>query len=464
MSFLSWSILTLLRNNPEVLKEHVKKRFMDPSIVDKAYELDLKWRKILTLVQEYRHKHNEISKQIPKLPEPERQKAIEEAKKLLEELSKLEEELKKVEAEREEALLSLPNIVHESVPIGPDDSYNVPIRFWGKPKVWVGYIEQFKQQTERYGFKVEYEVINYKPIGHADMLENVLKLGNTVKAGEVAGSRFYYLFDDIVFLDMALLMYAIDFLTKKGYRLVLPPYMLRHKMIMGVIDLNTFKDAIYKIEDEDLYLIATAEHSLAALHAFEDIPEEELPIKYVGISPCFRKEAGAGSRDLKGIFRVHQFHKVEQYVFAKPEESWDIMEELIQNAEELFKGLELPYRVVNIASGDLGAPAAKKYDLEVWMPAQGLYREMVSCSNTTDWQSYRLKIRLVRKRGMVKEYVHTLNSTAIASTRTITAILENFQNEDGTVTIPKVLGKYLEVFEKAPKDYIHPYKKEKIAS
>jgi seryl-tRNA synthetase len=452
----------MLRTNPELLKEHVKKRFMDVSIVDKAYELDLKWRKLLTTVQEIRHRHNEISRQIPKLPEPEKKAALEEAKKLLEELARLEAELKLVEEEREKALLSLPNIVHESVPIGPDDSYNVPIRFWGRPRVWVGYLEQFKQQTERYGFNVDYELIEWKPVGHADMLENVLRLGNTVKAGEVAGSRFYYLFDDLVFLDMALLMYAIDYLTSKGYRLVLPPYMLRYKIISGVIDMATFKDAIYKIEDEDLYLIATAEHSLAALHAYEDIPEEELPIKYVGVSPCFRKEAGAGSRDLKGIFRVHQFHKVEQYVFAKPEESWDIMEELIRNAEELFKGLELPYRVVNIASGDLGAPAAKKYDLEVWMPAQGLYREMVSCSNTTDWQSYRLRIRLVRRKGMVKEYVHTLNSTAIASTRTITAILENMQNEDGTVRIPKALRKYLEVFDKAPKDYIHPYKKERV--
>jgi seryl-tRNA synthetase len=337
----------------------------------------------------------------------------------------------------------------------------VPVRFWGKPRVWAGHIEQFRNQTEKYGFKVDYEVIEWRPIGHADFLESVLKLGNTIKAGEVAGSRFYYLFDDIVFLDMALLMYAVDFLTKKGFRLVLPPYMLRYKIISGVIDFVTFQDAIYKIEGEDLYLIATAEHSLAALHAYEDIPEEELPLKYAGVSPCFRKEAGAGSKDLKGIFRVHQFHKVEQYVYAKPEESWELMEELIANAEELFRDLELPYRVVNIASGDLGAPAAKKYDLEVWMPAQGLYREMVSCSNTTDWQSYRLRIRLVRRKGMVKEYVHTLNSTAIASTRTITAILENFQNPDGTVTIPRALRKYLEVFEKAPKDYIHPYKKER---
>ncbi|MEM4758831.1 MAG: serine--tRNA ligase, partial [Desulfurococcaceae archaeon] len=260
----------------------------------------------------------------------------------------------------------------------------------------------------------------------------------------------------LVFLDMALLMYAIDELTKKGYSLVLPPYMLRLSIMMGVVDLATFKDAIYKIEGEDLYLIATAEHSLAALHAGQELYDDQLPLKYVGVSPCFRKEAGAGNRDLKGIFRVHQFHKVEQYVYAKPEESWDLMEELIGNAEELFRGLELPYRVVNISSGDLGLPAAKKYDLEVWMPAQGLYREMVSCSNTTDWQSYRLNIRLIRRKGMIKEYVHTLNSTAIASTRTITAILENNQEPDGTVKIPKVLRKYLEVFDKAPREAIHP--------
>lgn len=451
----------MLRENPDLLKEHVKKRYMDPSIVDKAHRLDQEWRKLLTLVQEVRHRHNIISREISKVPELEKQRKIEEAKKLLEELSRLESELKRVEDEREQALLDLPNIVHDSVPIGPDDSYNVPVRFWGKPRVWEGYLEQFKQQTEKYGFKVEYEIINWKPVGHADVLENVLGLGNTLKASEVAGSRFYYLFDDLVFLDMALLMYAIDSLTSKGYRLVLPPYMLRHKVMMGVIDLKAFEDAIYKIEGEDLYLIATAEHSLAALHAFEDIPEDDLPLKYVGVSPCFRKEAGAGSRDLKGIFRVHQFHKVEQYVYAKPEDSWSLMEELISNAEDLFRGLELPYRIVNIASGDLGAPAAKKYDLEVWMPAQGLYREMVSCSNTTDWQSYRLKIRLIRRKGMIKEYVHTLNSTAIASTRTITAILENLQNEDGTITVPRALKKYLEVFNKAPKDYIHPVKKEK---
>ncbi|MEM1760347.1 MAG: serine--tRNA ligase, partial [Desulfurococcaceae archaeon] len=410
----------------------------------------------LSYVQEVRHKHNVITKMIPSLKGEEREIKIKEARELLDELEKLEVKIRELEERRNNLLLALPNIVHESVPIGPDETYNVPIRFWGKPKVYSGFIEKFKEQTEKYGFKIDYEEISWKPIGHADMLENVLMLGNTLKASEVAGSRFYYLFNDLVFLDMALLMYAIDELTKKGYSLVLPPYMLRLSIMMGVVDLATFKDAIYKIEGEDLYLIATAEHSLAALHAGQELYDDQLPLKYVGVSPCFRKEAGAGNRDLKGIFRVHQFHKVEQYVYAKPEESWDLMEELIGNAEELFRGLELPYRVVNISSGDLGLPAAKKYDLEVWMPAQGLYREMVSCSNTTDWQSYRLNIRLIRRKGMIKEYVHTLNSTAIASTRTITAILENNQEPDGTVKIPKVLRKYLEVFDKAPREAIHP--------
>ncbi len=459
---MPWSILELLRNDPDKLREYVKKRFMDPRIVDEAYETDLKWRQLLTKIQEIRHKHNVLSREIARLKGREREEKIREVRELKAELEELEKELKELEERRIKLLFKLPNILHESVPIGPDDTYNVPIRFWGKPKVWKGYIDQFKEQTEKYGFKIDYEVIDWKPIGHADMLEKVLRLGDTFKAGQVAGSRFYYLFKDIVFLDMALLAYAVDYLTSKGFALVLPPYMLRYNIMMGVIDMDTFKDAIYKIEGEDLYLIATAEHPLAALHAGEDIPEEMLPLKYAGISPCFRKEAGAGNRDLKGIFRVHQFHKVEQFVYAKPEESWEIMEELIANAEALFQGLGLPYRIVNIASGDLGAPAAKKYDLETWMPAQGRYREMVSCSNCTDWQAFRLGIRLIRRKGMVKEYLHTLNSTAIASTRTITSILENYQEPDGVVVIPRVLRPYLEVFKAAPKDAIHPIKKEKI--
>ncbi|MFP3161785.1 MAG: serine--tRNA ligase [Acidilobus sp.] len=453
---MPWSILTLLRTNPDALREAVRKRQMDVKMVDEALELDLYWRKLQAEINELRHQHNVISSAIAKATEGERPKLLAQAKELRKRLEEAEVELKEVEAKREQALWRLPNIVLEDVPVGGEEA-TTPIRFWGRPKVYKEHLDDFRAQTERYGFKVEYDVIEWKPVGHADMLEQVLRLGDTLKASEVAGSRFYYLFEDLVWLDFALLLYAIDKLTAKGYQLVLPPYMLRYNVINGVIDLATFQDAIYKIEGEDLYLIATAEHSLAALYYNEEIYDDELPKKLVGISPAFRKEAGAANKDLKGIFRVHQFHKVEQFIFSKPEESRQLHEEIISNAEELFQGLGLPYRVVNIASGDLGACAAKKYDLEVWMPAQGKYREMVSASNCTDWQAYRLNIRLVRRKGMERgEYVHTLNSTGIASTRTITAILENYQEPDGTVVIPKVLRKYLEPFERAPKDYIKP--------
>jgi seryl-tRNA synthetase len=453
---LPWSILTLLRTNPDALREAVRKRQMDVKMVDEALELDLYWRKLQAEINELRHQHNVISSAIAKATEGERPKLLAQAKELRKRLEEAEVELKEIEAKREQALWRLPNIVLDDVPVGGEEA-TTPIRFWGRPKVYREHLDDFRAQTERYGFKVEHDVIEWKPVGHADMLEQVLRLGDTLKASEVAGSRFYYLFEDLVWLDFALLLYAIDRLTAKGYQLVLPPYMLRYNVINGVIDLATFQDAIYKIEGEDLYLIATAEHSLAALYYNEEIYDDELPKKLVGISPAFRKEAGAANKDLKGIFRVHQFHKVEQFIFSKPEESRQLHEEIISNAEELFQGLGLPYRVVNIASGDLGACAAKKYDLEVWMPAQGKYREMVSASNCTDWQAYRLNIRLVRRKGMERgEYVHTLNSTGIASTRTITAILENYQEPDGTVVIPKVLRKYLEPFERAPKDYIKP--------
>ncbi|ESQ26135.1 MAG: seryl-tRNA synthetase [uncultured Acidilobus sp. OSP8] len=453
---MPWSILTLLRTNPDALREAIRRRQMDVKIVDEALELDLYWRKLQAEINELRHQHNVISSAIAKATEEERPKLLAQAKELRKRLEEAEVELKEVEARREQALWRLPNIVLEDVPVGGEEA-TTPIRFWGRPRVYKEHLDDFRAQTERYGFKVEHDVIEWKPVGHADMLEQVLRLGDTLKASEVAGSRFYYLFEELVWLDFALLLYAIDRLTAKGYQLVLPPYMLRYNVINGVIDLATFQDAIYKIEGEDLYLIATAEHSLAALYYNEEIYDDELPKKLVGISPAFRKEAGAANKDLKGIFRVHQFHKVEQFIFSKPEESRQLHEEIISNAEELFQGLGLPYRVVNIASGDLGACAVKKYDLEVWMPAQGKYREMVSASNCTDWQAYRLNIRLVRRKGMERgEYVHTLNSTGIASTRTITAILENYQEPDGTVVIPKVLRRYLEPFERAPKDYIKP--------
>jgi len=456
---MSWSLLDALRRNPDIVRDSLRKRRMDVGVVDRFIELDNKWRSVKAEIDELRHRHNVISKEISKLSGAEREAKIREAKELLNEIQSKEEELNAIERERDRVLKSIPNLVHNDVPYNcPEGVDAIPIRFYGTPRVWVGYINDFKEQTERFGFNVPYETIEWKPVGHADMLEYVLGMGDTLKAGEVAGSRFYYLFDDLVMLDLALIAYAIDHMTKKGFRLVLPPYMLKYDVLSEILDMDTFKDMVYKVENEDLYLIGTAEHPIAAYLRHAELLEDQLPQLFVGVSPSFRREASAGNRDMKGIFRVHQFHKVEQFVFSLPEDSWKWHEELIKNAEELWQGLGLPYRIVLLCAHDMGRCAAKQYDLEVWMPAQGKYREMVSCSNCTDWQSARLGIRVLR-RDMRREFVHTLNSTAIASTRAITAILENNQEPDGTVIIPKVLRKYLEIFSKGPVDAIYPRRK-----
>ncbi|MEM2217940.1 MAG: serine--tRNA ligase [Thermofilaceae archaeon] len=449
-----WSVLYYLRNDPEKLRWSQRIRGDDIGLVNKALELDAEWRKLRAEIDRLRHIRNELAAKVSKASQEERINLINEARKLSEEIEAAEKKLAQVEAERESVLLRIPNVVHATVPLGKSEEDNQPVKFWGKPKVWEGFLESFTSQIK--GFQVRYEVINWKPIGHADVSEEKGWV-DTVRAGKVAGARFYYMVDDLVWLEQALILYALDNLSRNGFTIVVPPYMLRRKPLEGVISFGDFEDVVYKIEGEDLYLIATAEHSLAALHMNETIPKEELPLLYAGVSPCFRKEAGAHGKDTKGIFRVHQFTKVEQFVYCLPEESWEFHEKLIRNAEELFQGLEIPYRIVNVCSGDLGVVAAKKYDLEAWMPAQGKYREMVSCSNTTDYQSYRLGIRFAKARGAPAEgYVHTLNSTAIATSRTITAILENHQEPDGRIRIPLVLRRYLELFERAPHDYIEP--------
>ncbi|MEM0484213.1 MAG: serine--tRNA ligase [Pyrobaculum sp.] len=445
---MSYSVLEALRNSPDVVRKVLTARRMDASLVNKFLELDEKWRRLKKEVDELRHEYNKLSKEGAKAPPERRREIADKARELAARLERAEKELEETERAREEVLWSFPNLIHESVPICPEGVDSIPVRHWGVVKTT-------KDVVDKLDKGVDYLVVEKAPVGHADMAEVVLKMADTLKAGEVAGSRFYYLFDDLVWLDFALAMYALDYLAQKGFRPVIPPYMLKYDLIRRVLDFDTFKDAIYKIDGEDLYLIATAEHGIAAYLYKRELLEEELPQLYVGWSPCFRKEAGAGSRDIKGIFRVHIFHKVEQFVFSLPEDSWKWHEEITKNTEELIRGLGLPYRVVNICAHDLGAPAAKKYDIEVWYPSQGMYRELASCSNVTDWQSYRLGIRVTRK-GMKREYVHTLNCTGLATTRTITAILENFQREDGAVEIPKVLRQYLEPIKAAPKDYILP--------
>ncbi|HLF16953.1 MAG TPA: serine--tRNA ligase [Candidatus Thermoplasmatota archaeon] len=330
--------------------------------------------------------------------------------------------------ERDALHRGLPNLMHDSVPVGKDSSENVEIRRWGKASLH-----------------------DFKPRSHVDLLGS-LDLADLEAAARVAGSRFFYLKNDLVLLGRALEFFALHHLAKKGFTAIEPPYMMRREALEGAIDLADFESVIYKVEAgagaekgeaAELYLIATSEHPIAALHMGAILESARLPLKYAGVSPCFRKEAGAHGKDTKGIFRVHQFSKVEQFVFAKPEDSWRIHEELIANAEELYRALKIPYRVVNICTGDLGSIAAKKYDLEAWMPVQGAYREVVSCSNCTDFQARRYDTRHRKAPGDPTEFVHTLNSTAIAVQRTLVAILENFQQADGSVVVPEVLRTYV---------------------
>jgi seryl-tRNA synthetase (EC 6.1.1.11) len=378
-------------------------RGYDESMVDQFMSLDSEWRGIKAKVDELRHRRNALSSQISKAPPEARGALIEEANKVLKELDSLNAELSRIEGERDSLLRRFPNLIHESVySICQNESVeSVALKYVGRPRVWRGYLNQLSGLGG-----VEPEVIDWQPVGHADMLEGVLGLGDTAKAGEVAGSRFFYLFDDLAWLNLALSLYAIDFLTQRGFRLVMPPHMLNYDVISSVIDFEAFKDAIYSVDNGQLYLIGTAEHPLAALYRGSELLEKDLPILLAGFSPSYRREAGAGNRDLKGIFRVHQFYKVEQFAFTLPEDSWNWHEKLLGNLVEIWSSLEIPFRVVLVCPREMSRTAAKQYDLEAWMPAQGVFREMASCSNVTDWQSYRLGIRVIRK-GMKREYVHT---------------------------------------------------------
>jgi seryl-tRNA synthetase len=342
------------------------------------------------------------------------------AREVDQQIVRLEQEVSGQEQRIREALMKLPNLLHESVPVGKDESDNVQVKAWGS-------IPEFA-----------FPVKNHIEIGLQ------LDIMDVERAGKIAGSRFFFLKREGVLLDLALMSFAMEELARKGYKLIEPPYLMRRKPYEGVTALSDFEDVLYKIEKEDLYLIATSEHPMAAMFMDEVLKAEDLPLRLAGVSACFRKEAGAHGKDTRGIFRTHQFNKIEQFVFCKPEDSWNIHEELLRNAEELLQKLGLPYRVVNVCTGDIGTVAAKKYDIEAWMPAQNAYREVVSCSNCTDYQARRLNIRYREKEGMPpKGFVHTLNSTAIATGRTIVALLENFQQENGSVLIPEPLRKYM---------------------
>lgn len=414
--------IKLLRERPDIVKNDLEKRGEKPrqKDVDEFLRLDNQKRKLLYQIQQDRKVRNALNREIARMKKEGKDISFnkKEIAAINRRVAASEVRLAKLDARLKALHYSFPNILHESVPKGKDEHDNVPVRTWGR-------IPKF----------------TFRPRNHVDIMES-LDLVDLPRAAKIAGSRFFFLKKELALLDLALMRFAIDILLKKEYVLLQPPYMMRREPYEGVTDLTDFETVMYKLENEDLYLIATSEHPLVAMHMGEIIPEDQLPLRYAGFSANFRKEAGTHGKDTKGIFRVHQFNKVEQIVLTRPDESWAEHERLIKTVEEIFQALEIPYRIVNVCTGDIGTVAAKKYDLEAWMPAQNMYREMASCSNCTDYQSRRLGIKYGAEGVGPKGLVHTLNSTAVAS-RTLVAVLENYQQEDGSVIIPHRLRAYM---------------------
>jgi len=416
--------IRFVRASPDAIKADLKKRNDTEKIawVDDLLKKDARSRELKVETDVLRQRRNSIAREINAA-----RKAGQDPGPLMAEAAGLPQKIKDCDAEQEENattirsyLMRLPNILHESVPVGKDDTENVEVKRVGTPRSF------------------DFEILNHGQLaadkGWADF----------ERATKISGAGFYFLKGSLVLLDMALQRYAIDLLAKKGYTPVIPPYMINRTSYEGVTDLGDFEKVMYKIDGNDAYLIATSEHPIGAMYQDEIFEEKDLPLKLVGISPCFRREIGAHGLDTKGLFRVHQFTKVEQFVFCKPEDSWNFHEELLTNAEEIYQNLGLPYHVVNICTGDIGTVAAKKYDIEVWMPRENAYKEVVSCSNCTTYQAVRLNIKVRDKSDFeLKQHVHTLNSTAIATSRVMRAILENYQEPDGQVLVPPVLRPYM---------------------
>ena len=424
--------IKLIRENPELVKNNLEKRGNPGTtqMLEDLIAVDKEWRFNLTKLNELRHHRKQVTIEIAKLKKAgkEADREVERAQDIDEEITIIEKQVTQQEQKTHDYLMQLPNLLDENVPLGKDSNDNVQVKTCGT--------------IPKFNFPIKNHIDLALELDQIDM----------ERAGKISGARFFYLKNQVAQLDMALMSFAIEELTKKGYTPIIPPYLMKREAYEGVTALGDFADVLYKVENEDLYLIATSEHPMAAMYMNEVLKEQDMPLKLAGISTCFRKEAGAHGKDTRGIFRTHQFNKIEQFIFCKPEDSTKLNEELLQNAEELLQKLELPYRVVNVCTGDIGTVAAKKYDIEAWMPAQNGYREVVSCSNCTDYQGRRLGIRYREKEGAPpKGFVHTLNSTAVASGRTIVAILENNQQADGTINIPSALKKYMGNKEKIDK-------------
>ena len=409
----------IIRDEPDRIKQMLKDRAVEFDF-EKMLELNKTRKEMMMQSDDLKQKRNQMSVKIGS-----EKKAGNDASELLKEMGEISKKLDELENLRKTVdenyhnlSFSIPNLIHDSVPKGADESFNQQIRTWGEIP------------------KFDFEVKDHIDLG----LE--LDIVDLERASKTAGARFYYLKDGLVKLGQSLTAFALDFVANKNYNLIQPPYMINRQSMEGAVIADDFEDVIYKVQDEDLFLIGTSEHAIASMYYDEILEGSKIPLRYASISPCFRKEAGAHGKDQKGIFRVHQFEKIEQFIFCRPEESWEEHEKMIKNTEEFYQKLEIPYRLMLLSSGDMGKVSSKTYDIEAWMAGQNAYREIVSCSNCVDYQSRRLKIRFRDKSNEDTKYIHTLNSTLIAIERTMVAILENNQTKDGHVKVPKVLQKY----------------------
>ncbi len=424
--------IKLIRENPGAVRKNLARRNNAQilKMFDELTDVDKEWRKIVAEVNELRASRNKVSMQIAAAKKEGKhdKKLMSEAAKIPEKIQNLEAAKAELDAKMKSVLLRLPNLLDKSVPDGKDADDNKVLRKHGKPPEFA-----------------------FEPKDHLEILRG-LNMIDVERGAKSAGHAFFYLKGDAVLLDLALVRFAVDFLHKKDYTIVGTPLMLNLEATMGAEDMDGFRDQIYKIEGEDLFLIATSEHPLAAMFMGDVLDNEDLPAVFAGVSPCFRKEVGSHGKYTKGLFRMHHFNKVEQFVFCKPEDSWDWFDKLQKNTEEIYQKLGLHYRVITLCSGDTGAKAARTDDIECWM-ADGRYREVSSNSNVTDYHSRRLNIKYREKKGQAPiGLVHTLNNTALATSRIMVAILEQFQQKDGSVKIPKALVPYMDGIEVLKKE------------
>jgi len=430
--------INMFRNENDFKKviESEKKRNRTLDCAENTKKYDELWKDAKQRKEEARAEKNKVIKETAELAKTKKPiDALKTKSKLLDDKIK---DLEKKEVEylvkRDEFRYKVGNILCDDVPLGPEDE-NETLRLWGKAKVQREHLQQFKEITKG---KMKFEELNFVPKSHAD-LGPERDLFDLERAAKISGARFYFLKGKLGLLHMALMRFAAEFLSNKGYTFMYTPFIVNADTIEKAAELGDFSETLYKIGN-DQYLIATAEQTLAAYHMDDVLDVKQLPLKYVGFSSAFRREAGSASKDTRGIFRVHQFDKVEQYVFCKPEDSKKLHEEMVKNEEELIKALELPYRLINICSEDMNDTAARKYDIEVWMPVQGTFRELTSASITTDYQTRKLNVRYEEKGE--RAIVHSLNATAIASPRMLVALIENHQTKDGKIKIPKALWPY----------------------